>query len=72
VTGLADGWRVEIDGKSAEAKTVIDAFEALLGQPARDSELQVVLAALARDAAATTARLLDAYGGKRNPGIDAR
>ena len=76
VTRLADGWRVEIEGKSAEAKTVIDAFEVLLGQPARDPELQVVLAAIVRDAATKppikTARLLDAHGGKRNPEIDAR
>jgi hypothetical protein len=49
VARLPDGWRVELDGQEARARTVVDAFETLLKRPAGDQELDVVLAALARD-----------------------
>jgi hypothetical protein len=51
VQRFTNGWRVELGRKSAQASTVVGAFEALLGRPARDAELDVVLAALARDRA---------------------
>jgi hypothetical protein len=50
VTRLQNHWRVCLGGKVAEAKTVVEAFEGLLGQHAGDPELQIVLAALAASA----------------------
>jgi hypothetical protein len=50
VTRLQNSWRITLGGKAAEAKTVVDAFEELLGQHAGDPELDIVLAALAATA----------------------
>jgi hypothetical protein len=48
-------WRVELGEEEARARSLVSAFEALLGRPAADSELDVVLLALARDRAAEEA-----------------
>jgi hypothetical protein len=51
VTRLPQAWRVKIGGREAQARTLVSAFEALLDQPLGDSEMKVVLAALAEDRA---------------------
>ena len=49
VERLADGWRVRLEGKEAEAKTLVEALESVRNQRAGDAELDVVLAALIYD-----------------------
>ena len=50
VARLATGWMVRADGRTAEARTLIEAFEHLLGGRSTEShEHHVVLTALSRD-----------------------
>ena len=49
VERLAGGWRVRLEGKEAQAKTLVEALERVRNQRAGDAELDVVLAALIRD-----------------------
>lgn len=49
VERLVDGWRVRLEGKEAQARTLVEALETVLNQRAGDAELDVVLAALIRD-----------------------
>jgi hypothetical protein len=49
VERLADGWRVQLEGKEARAKTLVEALESVRNQRAGDAELDVVLAALIHD-----------------------
>lgn len=49
VTRLRDGWRVDLDGTAAVAKTIVEAFENALGRNARQDEMVVIVAALAHD-----------------------
>jgi hypothetical protein len=49
VERLTDGWRVRLEGKEAEAKTLVEALENVRNQRAGDAELDVVLAALIHD-----------------------
>jgi hypothetical protein len=52
VERLPTEWRVELLGKEAKARSLVSAFEEVLERPAADSELHVVLLALARDRSA--------------------
>jgi hypothetical protein len=49
VARLRQGWRVEIAGHTAIAKTLVEAFEDALQRNARQDEVQVVVAAMAWD-----------------------
>jgi hypothetical protein len=49
VARLRQGWRVEIAGHTAVAKTLVEAFEEALQRNARQDEVQVVVAAMAWD-----------------------
>ena len=46
VERLAHGWRLTLHADSVERRTLVDAFEALLGRNAGNDELAVVIAAL--------------------------
>jgi hypothetical protein len=52
VERLAREWRVKLAGEQAQSRTLVGAFELPLRHPAGASEMDVVLAALARDHAA--------------------
>jgi hypothetical protein len=54
VRRFTDGWRIHLEGREAQDKTLVGAFEAMLRRRAGDLELDVVLAALARDRAEST------------------
>jgi hypothetical protein len=47
VARLESGWRLEIKGRSREARDLVTAFEALTHKPAGKDELQVIATALA-------------------------
>ena len=49
VERLAEGWRVRLGGKQAQARTLVEALESVRNQRAGDAELDVVLAALIHD-----------------------
>jgi hypothetical protein len=49
VARLEDGWRLGLETKEVEARTLVDAFEELLGNRPQDPEMRVVIAALAWD-----------------------
>lgn len=51
VARLQRGWRVEVAGRAAVARTLVEAFEAVLQRDACRDEVQVVVAALVRDQA---------------------
>jgi hypothetical protein len=51
VARLQRGWRVEVAGRAAVARTLVEAFEAVLQRNACRDEVQVVVAALVRDQA---------------------
>ena len=55
VERLPNAWRVKLGDRQVQARTLVTAFELLLERPAADAELDVVLAALARDRAASEA-----------------
>ena len=55
VERLAHGWRLTLNSNTVERRTLVDAFEALLGRNAGNDELAVVLAALASAHANTPA-----------------
>jgi hypothetical protein len=52
VERLPNAWCVTLGERQVQARTLVTAFELLLQHPAADAELDVVLAALARDCTA--------------------
>ena len=54
VSRLKGGWRLELSGRTREARTLLTAFEALIAKPAGEQELLVTAAALAWDEAFAT------------------
>ena len=49
VLRLLRGWRLVFGERTSKGATLVDAFEHLLGRPAKDEEMRVVVAALDRD-----------------------
>jgi hypothetical protein len=49
VTRLPSEWQISLGGRVVTSRSLVDAFESLLGRSAAQDELRVVLAALARD-----------------------
>jgi len=47
VERLPRGWRLTLNSSAVEERTLVEAFETLLGRNAREDELAVVVAALA-------------------------
>lgn len=64
VTRIPGGWQIVFDGKQAEAKMLVDAFEVLLKRKALHDEMRVVVAALAWDRVALQQSIADARPGK--------
>jgi hypothetical protein len=46
VVRLGYGWRLDLYGREASARSLVTAFEQVRGRPCGDAEIEVVLAAL--------------------------
>lgn len=49
ITRLSRGWRVSKDGREAEARSLIEAFEDVRGRKVSDDDLSFILMVLAFD-----------------------